>query len=117
MRIAIPPQGGDLHPHCGHCIGFALIDRTPATGSAGAREDIQTLKDRLGLLPPWLNERGVTIVIAGGIGDPARSLLSERSVAATVGTKEEGQAVLVEYHRETSTHRKKQSEEQWVISG
>jgi hypothetical protein len=41
MRIAIPPHGEDMDLHCGLCVKFALIDRTPGADSTVASQQIQ----------------------------------------------------------------------------
>ena len=48
-----------------------------------------------GLLPPWLKEHGVTLVIAGGMGARARSLLPEASIEVITGAPSENADTLV----------------------
>ncbi|MEE8572484.1 MAG: NifB/NifX family molybdenum-iron cluster-binding protein, partial [Gemmatimonadota bacterium] len=38
-----------------------------------------------GLLPAWLNERGVNMVIAGGMGSRAQELFSQAGIEVMVG--------------------------------
>jgi predicted Fe-Mo cluster-binding NifX family protein len=53
-----------------------------------------------GLLPPWLKERGVTLVIAGGMGIHARSLLRDVSIEVLTGAPEEAPELLVRRYLE-----------------
>lgn len=47
-----------------------------------------------GLLPPWLKERGVDLVIAGGMGSRACSLFQAASVEVLIGAPAESAATL-----------------------
>ena len=68
MRFAIPLADGKLTVHFGHCATFALLDVDPATRTVANRQDVDAPPHQPGLLPPWLAERGVTRIIAGGMG-------------------------------------------------
>ena len=70
-RIAIPLQNGQLCSHFGHCQQFAIID---VENEAITEETLVTPPPHEpGLLPAWLAEKGVTNVIAGGMGQKAVS--------------------------------------------
>jgi predicted Fe-Mo cluster-binding NifX family protein len=85
MRIAIPLAGGKLAMHFGHCERFALVDVDPAEKKILKREDIDAPPHQPGLLPPWLAERGVTIIIAGGMGQRAQGLFVEQGIQVVIG--------------------------------
>jgi len=82
-RIAIPLENGILCPHFGHCQQFAIIDA----------ESINIINEVLitppphepGLLPAWLAEKGVTDVIAGGMGQRAIDLFNQQKINVYVG--------------------------------
>jgi predicted Fe-Mo cluster-binding NifX family protein len=95
MRIAIPMNGNCLDPHFGHCAKFALIDVAPETKTVTSSKEIPAPEHQHGLLPPWLKERGVTLVIAGGMGAHARSLLQDASIDVITGAPAEAPVVLV----------------------
>lgn len=95
MRIAIPMTGNCLEQHFGHCRRFALIDVNPESKLIISTTEIAAPEHQPGLLPPWLKEHDVTHVIAGGIGDRARSLCSELSIEVIAGAKSDEAAVLV----------------------
>ena len=75
MKIAIPLAEGKLAMHFGHCASFALIEVDEQTGKIIKKEEVAAPPHQPGLLPQWLAERGATIVIAGGMGQRARSFL------------------------------------------
>jgi predicted Fe-Mo cluster-binding NifX family protein len=95
MRIAIPITGGRLAQHFGHCEQFALIDVDPATKETKGATEVPAPEHQPGLLPPWLKERGVNLVIAGGIGGRAHSLFEAASIQVLTGAPSETAATLV----------------------
>ncbi|MFP4349548.1 MAG: NifB/NifX family molybdenum-iron cluster-binding protein [Thermodesulfobacteriota bacterium] len=85
MRIAIPLAEGKLTPHFGHCQTFALINVDPDTKTILNREDVVPPPHEPGVLPRWLAEQGAGLVIAGGMGGRAVSLLDEHNIEVLVG--------------------------------
>jgi ATP-binding protein involved in chromosome partitioning len=89
MRIAIPIADGRLTMHFGHCERFALIDVDPAGKSVVGREEVAAPEHQPGLLPRWLAERNVKVVIAGGMGSRAQGLFAENGIEVVVGAAAE----------------------------
>ncbi|MDZ7635392.1 MAG: NifB/NifX family molybdenum-iron cluster-binding protein [Bacteroidales bacterium] len=85
-RIAIPLEGGILCSHFGHCEQFAIVD---AEGNTITEETLITPPPHEpGLLPGWLAEKGVTDVIAGGMGQRAIGLaVTSHQVDVFVGAR------------------------------
>ncbi len=85
MKIAIPTADGRLCMHFGHCEQFALVEV--------ADGDVKTMRTTMatppphepGLLPRWLHERGVEVVIAGGMGQRAQQLFAQKGIRVVVG--------------------------------
>jgi predicted Fe-Mo cluster-binding NifX family protein len=96
MRIVIPLAGGKLTSHFGHCKRFALVDVDPEAKTVLRREDIEAPPHEPGLLPSWLAERGVTVVIAGGMGQRALGLFAQRGIHVVTGAAAETPERLVE---------------------
>ena len=95
MRFAIPLADGKLATHFGHCASFALVDVDPAKKIILKREDIDAPPHQPGLLPPWLAERGVKHIIAGGMGQRAKDLFAGQGIEVTVGAPVETPEKLV----------------------
>jgi predicted Fe-Mo cluster-binding NifX family protein len=95
MKIAIPVTGDSLNPHFGHCEKFALVDVDPKTREVLATTETPAPEHQPGLLPVWLKERGVTVVIAGGMGARALSLFQEASIEVITGAPTESVSTLV----------------------
>jgi|WetSurMetagenome_2_1015567.scaffolds.fasta_scaffold00340_5 ATP-binding protein involved in chromosome partitioning len=95
MKVAIPLADGKLTAHFGHCRSFALVDADPAEKKILGRVDIEAPQHEPGLLPPWLAERGATVIIAGGMGQRAQGLFTEQGIKVIVGAAAELPETLV----------------------
>ena len=89
MRIAIPLAGGKLALHFGHCESFALVDVDPGEKKILKREDVPAPPHQPGRLPPWLAERGATLIVAGGMGQRAHALFAQQGIQVVVGAPSE----------------------------
>jgi ATP-binding protein involved in chromosome partitioning len=88
MRYAIPVSGGVMSPHFGHCEQFALYDVDEQKKEITHKELIASPEHQPGLLPAWLAEQGVSIVIAGGMGPRAQDIFEENGIKVVLGTLE-----------------------------
>jgi len=98
MRIAIPIAGGRLAQHFGHCEKFAFMDVDPVTKQTTASTEVAAPEHQPGLLPPWLKERGVNLIIAGGMGARAHSLFQTASIEVVTGAPAEAPGTLVRHY-------------------
>jgi len=85
MRIAIPTCEGVLSMHFGHCERFAFVDIDPETKTISGTTSVEPPPHEPGLLPGWLHERGVNLVIAGGMGIHAQQLFAQAGVNVITG--------------------------------
>ncbi len=83
QKIAIPTTRGTLEPHFGHCSHFTFVDVTE--GLVSGQEIVEAPPHQPGFLPGWLAQRGVTDVIAGGMGDRALHLLEKNGIRVHAG--------------------------------
>lgn len=95
MKIAIPLADGKLAMHFGHCEHFALIDVEPASNKILRRKDIEAPPHQPGLLPPWLAERGASLIICGGMGQRAQQLFHAHGIQVLLGAPAETPEKLV----------------------
>ena len=84
-RIAVPVTEGKVATHFGHCEVFVFIDV-----NADTREIMNTTKEvppehQPGLLPSWLEERGVSSILAGGIGRRAIDIFEQKNIDVITG--------------------------------
>lgn len=98
MKIAIPIAEGKLTTHFGHCPAFAVLDVDANAKKIMQREDIPAPPHEPGLLPRWLAERGVNVVIAGGIGKRAVDLLVAQQIQVILGATPDTPEKIVNNH-------------------
>jgi len=85
MKIAIPTVKDQLCMHFGHCEQFAIITVDPQTKTVKAKEMLTPPPHEPGVLPKWIAEQGVNVVIAGGMGQRAQQLFGEHGVKVIAG--------------------------------
>lgn len=88
MRYAVPVSGGLVSPHFGRCEQFALFDIDEEGKEVIKKEFIASPGHEPGLLPGWLAEQGVSVVIASGMGSRAQSLFSQSRIKVVVNVLE-----------------------------
>ncbi len=85
MRIAIPVTAGKLSAHFGHCEQFAIIDIDSGSKDTQSEKLVTPPPHEPGLLPKWLSELNVELIIAGGMGQRAQQLFAENNINVVVG--------------------------------
>lgn len=85
MKIAIPLADGKLTAHFGHCGQFAIVDVDPRSKTIQSQVTLDPPPHEPGVLPAWLAEKGVSLVIAGGMGQRAQMLFAEKKIEVIVG--------------------------------
>jgi len=83
--IAIPLENGTLCSHFGHCQQFAIIN--VENNEIIGESLITPPPHEPGLLPGWLAERGITDIIAGGIGQKAVDLFMAKNIKVNIGVQ------------------------------
>jgi len=89
LVIAIPVAGGQLCMHFGHCEQFALLDVDTARKEILNSRYLTSPAHEPGLLPRWLHDQGVNLVIAGGMGGRAQGIFAENGIEVVVGAPAE----------------------------
>ncbi len=84
-KIAIPIVDGHLSAHFGHCEEFAIFDVDLENKKIIGQERVIPPPHEPGLLPRWLGEKNVNVIIAGGMGTRAQQLFTERGIAVSIG--------------------------------
>jgi len=83
LKIAIPVAEGKLTAHFGHAAEFAIVhvENKEITN----KEMLTPPPHESGVLPKWLHEQGVSVIIAGGMGQRALSLFGENDIQVMTG--------------------------------
>ncbi len=80
--IAVPVSGGELCAHFGHYGSFFIVDIE--NGQIKCTETKTPPPYEPGVLPNWISEQGVNVVIGEGMGRRALGLLEEKGIQVTL---------------------------------
>jgi len=83
MKIAIPVAEGRLTAHFGHAAEFAIVH--VENQEIREKELLTPPPHEPGVLPRWLHELGVEVIVAGGMGQRALSLFGENGIKVVTG--------------------------------
>jgi len=100
LRIAVPVDRNMLSQHFGHAEQFLIAD---IEGGEIKHTEMKTPPPHEpGVLPQWMSELGVNVIIAGGMGRRALSLFDEKGIRVIVGAPQmEPIEVIKEYLKGT----------------
>ena len=88
MKYAVPMSGNSVATHFGHCEQFALVDVDETKKQILKKEFVSSPGHEPDFLPHWLTEKGVSLVIAGGMGSRAQDLFQRNNIGVIIGTME-----------------------------
>lgn len=87
MKIAIPTNGGKLNSHFGHASSFTFVEVDEKTKKVEKQYEVTPPKHEPGVLPRFLSDEKVTVLITGGMGGQAQSLLEGYGVEVVLGVE------------------------------
>jgi ATP-binding protein involved in chromosome partitioning len=93
FKAAVPLANGVLCNHFGHCEKFAVMH--VFEGQIAAMELHVPPPHEPGVLPRWLGDIGVNLIIAGGMGQRALGLFAEQGIQVITGAPNLKPEVLV----------------------
>jgi predicted Fe-Mo cluster-binding NifX family protein len=83
VKVAISTDGGEVAAHFGRCQAYTIVEI--ADGMVRSRELIANPGHEPGFLPGYLAQRGVTCIVAGGMGPRAQGLFEQQGIETIVG--------------------------------
>lgn len=95
MKIAIPVVNEMLSMHFGHCEKFAVLDVDISSKTIISVASFDAPPHEPGLLPRWLAEKNVNLIIAGGMGQRAQTLFNQNGIEVIVGAPAEKPETIV----------------------
>ncbi|HZE20753.1 MAG TPA: P-loop NTPase, partial [Desulfobaccales bacterium] len=102
LKFALPVDDGKLSDKFGQASHFAFF--TVKDGAVGPKDLVPSPPHEPGGIPEWLDELGVTHVIAGSLGEKAQALLTQKGIEVIAGAPVEAPEALVEkYLKQTLT--------------
>ena len=94
--FAVPTTNGELTQHFGHCEKFAIIE---TEDNKIEKEDfVIPPLHQPGVYPKYLADRGVNVIIAGGMGQKAQELFAMNNIEVFVGIQSDSPKNLVQYY-------------------
>ncbi len=102
LKIAVPLFEGVLSHNFGSCDIFSLIRTDPKTKSVIQRDDVPAPEHQPGLLPQWFSERGVDVVIAGGVASRIKKLFKDKNIQVVSGAPSQSPENLIEAYYNNS---------------
>ncbi|MGI6325871.1 MAG: NifB/NifX family molybdenum-iron cluster-binding protein [Saccharofermentanales bacterium] len=85
MKIAVASDNGMVAEHFGHCEGFEVFD--VENKQIVKSETVANPGHRPGFLPNFLADRGVNVIISGGMGPGAVEIFNQRNIEVIIGAK------------------------------
>lgn len=85
MKIAIPTANEQLCMHFGHCEQFVVLTVDPQAKTITSKITLIPPPHEPGVLPRWIAEQGVKLVIAGGMGQRAQQLFAQNGINIVAG--------------------------------
>ncbi len=90
LKIAVASDQGTVTEHFGYCQSFMLFDTE--NGKIINSETVANPGHRPGFLPNFLNEKGVDVIISGGMGAGAIDIFNEKDIEVIVGANGDARA-------------------------
>jgi len=85
VKVAISTDHGSVSAHFGRCASYTIVDIQE--GQVVSREEIPNPGHQPGFLPQFLSEKGVNVIIAGGMGPRAQGLFAQKNIEALIGVQ------------------------------
>lgn len=83
MKIAVASDGKQISGHFGHCEGFAIYN--VENKEIKDQSFTENPGHKPGFLPKFLAEKGIDVIISGGMGETAQTLFSDNNIEVVVG--------------------------------
>ncbi len=95
MKVAIATENEAVCQHFGHCPEYTIY--TIEGNSIRGKETVPNPGHRPNFLPGYLHERGVDVIIAGGMGVKAQKLFEDAGVEPILGVTGRVELVAEQY--------------------
>lgn len=86
FKVGVPLSGGRLTKHFGHCEQFAFL--YVRNGEVLHKELRIPPPHEPGVLPRWLSDMQVDLIIAGGMGAKALQLFDQQEIKVITGAQD-----------------------------
>lgn len=98
MKIALPVDGGRVSGHFGHAEKFAIFEVDCSSNAITGSSEAVPPPHEEGVLPEWLRDQGVSLIIAGGLGRKAKQLFGDMGIDVLTGAPPDEPASVIRSH-------------------
>ncbi len=95
MKIAVSTDSGQVSAHFGRCPEYTIFE--VEDNKVINKEIIPNPGHEPGFLPKYLSEKGVSCIIAGGMGPRAQQLFEQNNIKAVIGAYGDVDSVVEQY--------------------
>ncbi|MFZ3131830.1 MAG: iron-sulfur cluster carrier protein MrpORP [Desulfosporosinus sp.] len=95
MKIAVASENEMVTEHFGHCVNFNIFEAED--DQIINSESIPNPGHRPGFLPNFLNDLGVKVIIAGGMGGGAIDIFNEKGIEVITGARGQAKTAAEQY--------------------
>jgi len=95
FKIAVAAEGANVTGHFGHCEAFIIFETE--NGKIIREETVANPGHKPGFLPNFLADRGVKVIISGGMGGGAVDIFNERDVEVVTGASGSARTAVEKY--------------------
>jgi len=82
-KLALSTDGDQVAQHFGRCEKYTLVEVND--GKIVNKEIVANPGHEPGFLPKYLNEQGVDVILAGGMGRKAKDLFDQKGIKVVIG--------------------------------
>jgi Mrp family chromosome partitioning ATPase/predicted Fe-Mo cluster-binding NifX family protein len=95
MKIAVASENKMVTEHFGHCEGFMIFETE--NNKIVKIETIPNPGHKPGFLPNFLHDKGVNVIISGGMGGGAIEIFNEKNIEVITGAKGNAEDAVINY--------------------
>jgi len=95
MKIAVASEGKMVTEHFGHCEEFIIFEETDK--KITNKETVANPGHKPGFLPVFLNDKGVNVIISGGMGGGAIDIFNEKGIEVIIGASGDAETAVNGY--------------------
>ncbi len=95
MKIAVASERELVTEHFGHCINFNIYETKD--DKIVNSQSVPNPGHKPGFLPNFLNDMGVNVIIAGGMGGGAIDIFNEKGIEVVTGARGEATKAVEQY--------------------
>ncbi len=95
LKVAVASEGETITEHFGHCENFNIFETKGS--EIVKKKSVENPGHKPGFLPNFLNDMGVDVIIAGGMGGGAVEIFDEKGIEVITGAQGDAKTAVESY--------------------